>query len=165
MTPAFVLSPLFLTVLLVAGAPPPVLQSSSVAAVLAQRGALQLSPEQVKQLEQVESSLAREQNAAREELARPPDAPAGPGAPPPGKLSAGGPGSGSGGAKSKPPPIVRGSGPSPAQVLELRLDELDTQALLKAVDMLPEPQREKAIEIASRYREQLFEQREREKNR
>jgi hypothetical protein len=159
------LSPLFLAVLLVADPLPPLLHGSSVAAVLAQRGSLQLTPEQVKQLEQVESRLVREQQVAREELSHPPHAPPVPGAPPPGKSAGGGPGGGMGGAKSRPPPNVRSSAPSPAQVLEQRLDELDTQAFLKSVEMLPEPQREKAIEIASRYREQLFEQREREKNR
>ena len=159
------LGPLFLAALIVAGELPPLLHSSSVAAVLAQRGALQLTPEQVKQLEQVASRLEREQQVAREELSHPPDAPAGPSAPPPGKSPGGGPGGGMGGAKSRPAPNVRSSGPSQAQVLQQRLDELDTQAFLKSVAMLPEPQREKATEIASRYREQLFEQREREKNR
>ena len=159
------LGPLFLAALIVAGELPPLLHSSSVAAVLAQRGALQLTPEQVKQLEQVASRLEREQQVAREELSHPPDAPAGSSAPPPGKSPGGGPGGGMGGAKSRPAPNVRSSGPSQAQVLQQRLDELDTQAFLKSVEMLPEPQREKATEIASRYREQLFEQREREKNR
>ena len=159
------LGPLFLAALIVAGELPPLLHSSSVAAVLAQRGAMQLTPEQVKQLEQVASRLEREQQVAREELSHPPDAPAGSSAPPPGKSPGGGPGGGMGGAKSRPAPTVRSSGPSQAQVLQQRLDELDTQAFLKSVEMLPEPQREKATEIASRYREQLFEQREREKNR
>jgi hypothetical protein len=145
------------------GAPPPLLPGSSVEAVLARRGALQLTPEQVKQLEQVQARLAREQQAAREELSRPPD-----GAAPPGGSSAGPPGGARGGmagAKTKPPPIVRGAAASPAQLLEKRLDDLDTQAFLRAVELLPEAQREQATEIASRYREQLFEQREREKGR
>ncbi len=70
------------------------------------------------------------------------------------------------GGKSRPPPQIRlNSGPSAAEVLERQLDDLDTQAFLKAVDSLPEAQREKAVDVASRYREQLFEQREREKSR
>jgi hypothetical protein len=147
------------------GAVAPLLPRSSVAAVLAQRGALGLTPEQVKQLEQVDAKLARDQEAARSAAAHAEDpkqaAPQRPtqGAAPPG------PG-GMAGGKSRPPPQIRvNSGPSPAEVLERQLDDLDTQAFLQVVESLPEAQREKAVDVASRYREQLFEQREREKSR
>ena len=157
-----------------APAAPSLLHRSSLAAVLAQRGTLQLTPEQVKRFEQADAKLAREQEAARATQAHPEDAPTGnpagkpPGRPPggsgPGPAS-GGPGGGMSGGKSRPPPPSRSSGPHPAELLEQQLDALDTQAFLAAVETLPEPQREKATEVASRHREQVFEQREREKAR
>ncbi len=148
---------------------PPLLPSSSVGAVLLKRGALELTPEQVKQLEQVQARLVRDQAAAREAAAHPPE-PSGPAnAPPPPKATGaggGGPGPGMSGGKTRPPPNIRSSsGADQSLALEQRLDELDTEAFLKAVELLPEAQREKAVDVASRYREQLFEQREREKKR
>jgi len=143
----------------------PLLQRSSLAAVLAQGGALKLTPEQVKALEQADARLAREQEAVRASQAHPEDAPSTPAPtrPPPGPAS-GGPGGGMSGGKSRPAP-ARKTGPDPAELLQQQLDALDTEAFLKAVEALPEAQREKAIEIASRHREQVFEQREREKSR
>jgi hypothetical protein len=147
---------------------PPLLPSSSVGAVLLKRSALELTPEQVKQLEQVQARLVRDQAAAREAAAHPPE-PSGPAnAPPPPKATGaggGGPGPGMSGGKTRPPPNIRSSGADQSLALEQRLDELDTEAFLKAVELLPEAQREKAVDVASRYREQLFEQREREKKR
>ena len=154
-------------------APAPLLHRSSLAAVLAQRGALQLTPDQVKALEQADTRLAREQETARAARAHPEDGPAGaqagsqPGGPPgrkPGGPSSGGPGGGASGGKVRPTP-QRSAGPSPADQLEQELDALDTQAFLKALEGLPEPQREKVTEVASRHRELIFEQREREKSR
>jgi hypothetical protein len=151
--------------------PPPLLQRSSLAAVLAQGGALKLTPEQVKALEQADSRLARDQEAVRAAQPHPEDAPSGaasgpPSSRPPGGSgtgpASGGPGGGMSGGKSRPPQ-PRKSGPDPAAVLQQQLDALDTEAFLKAVDALPEAQREKAIEIASRHRELIFEQRERER--
>jgi hypothetical protein len=156
-----------------ATAAPSLLHRSSLAAVLAQRGALQLTPDQVKLLEQADARLAREQESAKAAQAHPEDAPPGnPGGMPSGKPpggsgagpASGGPG-GMGGGKSRPSTPPRRSGPSPAELLEQQLDALDTQAFLTVVETLPEPQREKAIEVASRHREQVFEQREREKSR
>jgi hypothetical protein len=141
-----------------ASAPPPPLVGSSVAAVLAQRGVLDLSADQVKQLEQVQLQLTRDQQAAREELSHPPPAQAG-------KPGSGPPGGGMAGGKPRPTPHLAASGPSQAQAIEQRLDELDTAAFLKAVELLPESRREQAIDIASRFREQLFETRERGKQR
>jgi hypothetical protein len=126
--------------------------------VLAQRRALELSAEEVKLLEQVQAQLTRDQQAAREELSHPPAAQAG-------KPGTGPPGGGAPGGKPRPTPHLAASGPSQAQAIERRLDELDTEAFLKAVELLPESRREKAIDIASRYREQLFETRERSKQR
>jgi hypothetical protein len=150
-------------------APAPVLHRSSLAAVLAQRGALQLTPDQVKLLEQADARLARDQESARAALVRiedgPPGSPPGraPGGPGVGPAS-GGPGGGMAGGKVRSPP-PRSPGPSPVDQLQQELDALDTQAFLKAVESLPEPQREKVTEVASRHRELVFEQREREKPR
>jgi hypothetical protein len=69
------------------------------------------------------------------------------------------------GGKSRPPPPSRNTGPTPAELLQQQLDALDTEAFLQAVEALPEARREKAIDVASRHREQIFEQREREKSR
>ena len=147
---------------------PPLLPSSSVGAVLLKRSALELTPEQVKQLEQVQARLVRDQAAARDAAIHPPE-PSGPAnAPPPPKATGaggGGPGPGMSGGKTRPPPNIRTGGANQSLALEQRLDELDTEAFLKAVELLPEAQREKAVDVASRYREQLFEQREREKKR
>jgi hypothetical protein len=143
--------------------PPPLaspvpLAGSSIAAVLAQRGVLELSAEEVKQLELVQVRLTLDQEAAREELSHPPAAKvAKPGTGPPGGAMPGG--------KPRPTPQLAASGPSQARATERRLDELDAEAFLKAVELLPESRREKAIDIASRYREQLFEARERGKQR
>jgi len=150
------------------GAVAPLLPRSSVAAVLAQRGTLGLTPEQVKQLEQVDAKLARDQDAARTAASQAEDPKqAAPQRPPQGGSAPGpgGPGGMSGG-KTRPPPQIRlNSGPSTAEILERQLDDLDTQAFLKVVESLPDAQREKAVDVASRFREQLFEQREREKSR
>ncbi len=158
-----------------APAAPSLLHRSSLAAVLAQRGALQLTPDQVKLLEQADARLAREQESAKAAQAHPEDAPPpgnqggmSSGRPPGGSgvgPASGGPGGGMAGGKSRPSAPPRRSGPSPAELLEQQLDALDTQAFLGVVEALPEPQREKAIEVASRHREQVFEQREREKSR
>jgi hypothetical protein len=146
----------------------PLLHRSSLAAVLAQRGALQLTPDQVKMLEQADARLVREQDAARASRAHTESAPAGA---PPGRASGGsaggpareGPGGGMAGGKSRPPPRI--PGPAPVDQLQQELDFLDTQAFLKALEELPESQREKVTEVASRHREAVFEQREREKSR
>jgi hypothetical protein len=153
-------------------APAPVLHRSSLAAVLAQRGALQLTPDQVKALEQADARLAREQDGARAARAHGEGGPGGdqPGSPPggapgrkPGGPSSGGPG-GAAGGKGRPTPRPP-TGPSPAEQLEQELDALDTQAFLKALEGLPESQREKVTDVASRHRELVFEQRERERTR
>jgi hypothetical protein len=151
-------------------APPPLAHRSSIAAVLSQAGALRLTPDQVKLLEHADSVLMRDQAAARaaaassdDDAAKSAAAGARPSGGKPGPtITPTGPGGGVSGGKSKPPPPRRG-GPDPTEVLNQQLDVLDTEAFLKAIEPLPEAQREKAIEIASRYREQVYEQREREK--
>jgi hypothetical protein len=151
-------------------APAPLLHRSSLAAVLAQRGALQLTPDQVKLLEQADAKLARDQETARATRARTDEVPPGgpPGRPPGGSgvgPASGGPGGGGmSGGKVRPAP-PRSAAPSPIDQLQQELDALDTEAFLKALEGLPEPQREKVTEVASRHRELVFEQREREKSR
>ena len=140
--------------------------------MLAQRGALQLTPDQVKALEQADARLAREQDAARAARAHGEGGPGGdqPGSQPgptgrkPGGPSSGGPGGGASGGKGRPTPRAP-TGPSLAEQLEQELDALDTQAFLKALEGLPESQREKVTDVASRHRELVFEQRERERSR
>lgn len=143
--------------------PPPLAHRSSIAAVLSQSGALKLTPEQVKMLEHADSVLARDQAALRaaaaasqEDDGKKGDAPL---IRPTNK--SGGPGGGGSGGKSKPPP--RRGAPDPVEQLNQQLDIMDSEAFLKAIENFPEAQREKAIEVASRYREQVYEQREREK--
>jgi hypothetical protein len=150
-------------------APPPLAHRSSIAAVLSQAGALRLTPDQIKLLEHADSVLMRDQAAVRaaaasgDDDAKGAEAGARPSGGKPGPtVTPTGPGGGMSGGKSKPPPPRRG-GPDPTEVLNQQLDVLDTEAFLKAIEPLPEAQREKAIEIASRYREQVYEQREREK--
>lgn len=145
---------------------PPLLHRSSLAAVLAQSGALGLGPDEVKVLEQADARLARDQESARASQAHPEDAAQeAPPARPPGGSKMGPSGGGAVGGKGRPPPPSRGSGPTPEELLQQRLDALDTEAFLKVIEALPEPQREKAIEVASRHREQVFEQRERDRSR
>ena len=146
--------------------PPVLVHRSSIAAILAQGGTIGLTPDQVKLLEHADSVLAPDQDAARAAAAavsddgsrKAPDRPSG------GGPASSGPGGMSGG-KVRPVPKSKGPAPDPAALLEQQLDVLDTEAFLKAVEPFPEAQREKAIEIASRYREQVFELREKEKNR
>ncbi|HET8725849.1 MAG TPA: hypothetical protein VFM53_16750 [Anaeromyxobacteraceae bacterium] len=146
---------------------PAVLPRSSLAAVLAQRGTLDLTPDQVKELERLEARLARDQDALREAASRSSEASSGRDAPrpPQGGGAPQGAGPGMAGGKTRPAPSVKPRGPDPAEVLRTQLDTLDTEAMLAALELLPESKREKAVEIASRYREQLFEQREREQGR
>ena len=147
--------------------PPPLAHRSSIAAVLAHRGTLQLTADQVKVLEHADSVLAREQDAVRTAAAvAADDAPrVAPGGKPPSPQPSG-PGSPGAMSGGKVRPVTnRRSGPDPAEVLAQQLDTLDAEAFLKVVETFPEPQREKAVDVASRYREQVYEHREREKAR
>lgn len=111
----------------------------------------------------MDERLARDQEALRDAAARSAEGSSGREAPRPSASGAPqGPGPGMSGGKSRPPPNVKPRGPDPAEVLRAQLDALDTEAMLAALEKLPEAKREKAIAIASRYREQLFEQRERD---
>jgi hypothetical protein len=145
--------------------PPPLAHRSSIAAVLSQSGALKLTPDQVKMLEHADSVLARDQAALRAAAAAQEDDGKKGGDGPlirPTNKSGGPPGSGgTSGGKSKPPP--RRGAPDPAEQMNQQLDIMDSEAFLKAIENFPEAQREKAIEVASKYREQVYEQREREK--
>ena len=152
--------------------PRPPLAASSIGAVLAHRGELQLSDEQVEKLAQMDRELAKANEAIRTE----------------GK-SAGKPGqsgareSRSGNASDSRPPrdptagggmgggrgMGRGGGhhrgmiPGTASDGEKRtdpqekMDDNDTKAYLDAEPVLTEAQRPRAREIAEEYREQVYE--------
>ena len=181
----------------------PPLPRSSIVAVLAHRGELELSEEQAAALEQADAELQAQFARLRAEGGAPAQgsvappvhdgAPAG-GMPPVGDPGAGGP-TGAGGAKPSgfgmnmgpggfqaSPTGGMGGGPGPAgaapptgarrrdplkeqQALEARFDDADTRAFLKAEAALTPAQRDRAREIASAYREQLFERREQQRGR
>jgi len=131
--------------------PPPVapaadLPRSSIAAVLLHRDELGLTAAQVDALQQRDDALAREQAAIRKRLASGPDPRSASPSP------SGSPGHGR----------HRGSPPPPSQTrppdLLTRLDDDDTRAYLDAEQLLTEQQRPRAQEIASAYREALYDQ-------
>jgi hypothetical protein len=161
------------------------LPDSSIAAVLAARGELGLSADQVKELEGRDAALQRQRAAIRELQGAPP-APAkgsqrGPpgadgasrGTPPdaiPGDRSAGagargGAGVGGGGRKPSKTPGAGTTGDAQdpatrAAALQRQLDDADTRAWLEAEARLPPEMQERARAIAARYREALGSQRE-----
>jgi hypothetical protein len=147
------------------------LPRSSIAAVVRKRVALGLSDEQVRQLELIDqdrekvcASILEDAAAKRKLAAAPAPSPASSG----GGNSGGGASSGGmrgggmrggGGGGRRPPEGARHPGVDESKV-EDRLDEADTKAYTDAEDVLTEEQREAAREVASEYREQLYERRE-----
>ena len=198
----------------VASEPPvdgPPLPRSSIVAVLAHRGELELSDEQAAALERADADLQVQLSRLRAEGGVPAQgtvaapvhgsAPAG-GMPPMGGPGSGGPtgtsgakpggfsmntgpggfqaspmtggmgggmGGGTGPAGAAPPGAPPGAGRrdpvKEQQALEARFDDADTRAFLKAEAALTPAQRDRAREIASGYREQLFDRRERQRGR
>jgi hypothetical protein len=153
-------------------APLPPLPRSSLAAVLLHRDELQLSDDQVKAIQDLDEELAARAKALTD---RPPG-----GARPDG--GAGQPrGSGGGGGKrmhmmggrggsGSAPQGTAGSGfrgsssgsPKGARSLEERLDDADTRAYLQTEEEILNPeQRDRAREIAEKYREDLYDRRSR----
>jgi hypothetical protein len=154
------------------------LPRSSIAAVVSRRAELGLTDEQVGEMERIDLKRDGEDAAAREELEKEH------------KQAASGrpPGAGSGGGRSAPLGMgggwmgggMRGGGMHGGRMgggipasgssgvrktdrqatLEDRLDENDTKAYLDAENVLTEEQKGRARDIASEYREQLYEQRE-----
>jgi hypothetical protein len=129
-------------------APPAVdLPRSSIAAVLLHRDELKLTPAQVGALQQRDDALAREDAALRARVASGADSG---GASPQPAVGAPGRGRHRGGhatqAQTRPPDLLT------------RLDDDDTRTYLEAEQLLTEEQRPHAREIASAYREALYDQ-------
>ena len=180
----------------------PPLPRSSIVAVLAHRGELELSDEQAAALEQADADLQAQFARLRAEGGVPAPAPGGlrgsvHGGPPssgqggqaaPGFGMSAGPdgfqlaptGTGHGGApRAGAAPEMAGTPPAdgakpPArrqdpvkvqEALDAGLDDADTRAFLRAEAVLTPAQRDRAREIASGYREQLFERREQQRGR
>jgi hypothetical protein len=162
-------------------APLPPLPRSSIAAVVLHRAELGLTDEQVGEMEQRDQQRETENAVVREEMEK-----KGQKGPP---ASSSGSGSGSGGAPQgmhgggmgggmhgggmhggrmggRSPASGSGSGKEADRTatLEDRLDENDTKAYLDAESVFTEAQKARAREIASDYREQLYEQRESARN-
>jgi hypothetical protein len=129
------------------------LPRSSIVAVLQHREELGLTPAQVEALLRRDDQLAREDAALRAAVARSNPSASSPSAAPP-PASGGSSGKGahrqhSGGASDarKPPDLLT------------RLDDNDTRAYLEVEErVLTEAQRPRAQEIASKYREALYDQ-------
>jgi hypothetical protein len=137
-----------------APAPPPAeLPRSSIAAILLHRDELGLTPEQVGALERRDDQLAREDAGLRAAVARSNPSTSAPGATSP---PASGASSGKGGRRQ------HSGGASDARKptdLLTKLDDNDTRAYLEVEErVLTEAQRPKAQEIASKYREALYDQ-------
>jgi hypothetical protein len=114
-------------------APPKLLPRSSVAAVLAHRAALGLDDDQVRRLEAIDDELQR-RNA---------------------ELPAAAPAGRPGGRR----PGSRGDARRPPADPERVRNDNDTAAYLRAEEILRPEQRDRAREIAERYREELYDQR------
>ncbi|HXN42404.1 MAG TPA: hypothetical protein VN918_11480 [Myxococcaceae bacterium] len=137
--------------------PPPPLPRSSIAAVLAARGELNLTVEQLGQLEKMDEQLEKANAPIRSEIQR---------------LTQGGvtsnPAAGStgrraGGAGSRrrgePGAGSPRTGRGAPGTLQERIDDNDTQAYLQAESVLTPEQQPRAREIASRFREELWDRR------
>ncbi len=156
------------------------LPRSSIAAVIAQRGALGLTDAEVADLEKRDDALQKQLDEIRDQLAassRPsagsrrsapsdrgslplsPYASALPEGAGRGAGRGGGRRGGGSGAQEERDPAAR------ASQLHSRFDDADTVAWLSAETVLAESRREKARGVAARYREQLADRREAERAR
>jgi hypothetical protein len=153
------------------------LPHSSIAAVLARRDALHLTPAQVQELDRRDQALEREHREIRAYFSDPDRATAG--RPPPtyegpaldGRARSGLPQtvpgdteSGRRGNQAQATPMPGAVAESPrarAARMQEELDGADTRAWLEAAARLPPELQEKATAIAEKYREELSAQRER----
>ena len=140
--------------------PGPPLPRSSIAVVVQAQAELDLSPEQLDQLASLDEQRERAaaQVRATHEEQGGGQAPAPPGARPPSAKGTQGRGANGGAGGSGIPhrgPLDDSAPPD----LDGRLDDLDTQYYLQAEGVLTEAQRPRARELASGYRQQLFERR------
>jgi hypothetical protein len=156
----------------------PPLPRSSIAAVVQHRAELKLTDDQVGALEERDRQREEENTVVREEMEKKgqkgPSAPSsragsGSGGSAPQGMQGGGMGGGMHGGGmhggrmgGRAPASGAGGGKQAdrAATLEDRLDENDTKAYLDAESVFTEAQKEAAREIASDYREHLYEQRE-----
>jgi hypothetical protein len=161
------------------GAGPPLpLPRSSIAAVLAKRGAIGLTATQVALLEKRDAELQREREAIMERFKPPakdmpkkagltfngPGKGGGAGGPPGGGPPGGGPGGTGGAPPGGGPPGVREKESDPSNgmaKMEQEFDNADTRAWLEVAAQLPPAIEERATEVASQYREALAADRER----
>jgi len=158
------------------------LPRSSIAAVLARRGALGLDEQQVRALEARDEALTRETAELRRRLERPPahggarpegagfsfgpgsgghDGAEGSEVGAPGGGERGGPGHGAKGGRGGKPGGERRAKEDPAArsaAVRRALEDADTAAWLEAEALLPERLRAPAREVAARYREALADQ-------
>jgi hypothetical protein len=163
-------------------APLPPLPRSSIAAVVQQRATLKLTDDQVRDLEALDQDREKANAALLEEVAQKQKAltagSSGSGgarnAPSTGGMNGGGMngggmrgggmrGGGMGGRRGAPAASHPSAAGPDAATVQDRLDENDTKAFLDAEQVLTDAQRDPAREIASDYRAQLYERREREK--
>jgi hypothetical protein len=161
------------------GAGPPLpLPRSSIAAVLARRGAIGLTATQVALLEKRDADLQREREAIMERHKPPaedvpkkagltfdgPGKSGGAGGPSGGGPPGGGPGGMGGGRPGGVPPGVREKNADPTNGMARmgqEFDNADTRAWLEVAAQLPPEIEERATEVASQYREALAADRER----
>jgi hypothetical protein len=135
---------------------PPPSARSSIAAVLQHRGELDLTDEQVERLDQMDTTLDHQNQTLRDQLAK---------AAAPTKSDTSDSGNERAGMGMKGGGRKRGGGgatPSaadPRAAVQDQIDDNDTKAYLDAEAVLTEAQRPRAREIASAYREALYEQR------
>ena len=153
------------------------LPRSSIAAVVLRRAELGLTDEQVGEMEKIDQEREQENAVAREELDKerkqsasgsPSAAGSGGGAASPQGMGGRGMGGGMRGGGMRGG-RMRGAIPASGTaagkktdrqgILEDRLDENDTKAYLDAEGVLTEAQKDRARDIASDYRERLYEQR------
>jgi hypothetical protein len=155
----------------------PPLPRSSIAAVVLHRAELGLTDEQIGEMEQRDQQREGEDAAVREEMEKknqkgPSSSPSGPpsgsGGSPQGMqgggmgggMHGGGMHGGRMGGRSPASGSSSGKQADRAATLEDRLDEDDTKAYLDVESVFTEAQKERAREIASDYRELLYERRE-----
>jgi hypothetical protein len=158
-------------------APLPPLPRSSIAAVVLHRAELGLTDEQVGEMEQRDQQRETENAVVREEMEKKsqkgPSAPSSASGSGNGGASQGMHGGGMGGGmhggrmggRSPASGSGRGREADRTATLEDRLDENDTKAYLDVESVFTEAQKAGAREIASDYREHLYEQRENARSR
>jgi hypothetical protein len=130
------------------------LPRSSIAAVLQHRGDLDLTDAQLQRLQARDDALEQQQAPLRDAAAKPLVAKAAQATPD----SAPAPSGRHGSRHRNPTPDAKPVGQTPQE----QLDDNDTRAYLEAeAEVLTEKQRDPAREVASKYREDLYDQRSR----